>query len=150
MKLLPLARLCAIGIAIPILHGCTDPLRPDAVPRVTIVSPATGAVVTSPAVVVHVTIAHDTIVPDVTYVLNGVEKPALSKMPNPSETPPLERSFEVADLVEGANTIVVRAYDAAGKVGEAQVTVTVRTGGRLPSHLSRHTWRSGQPSGRHQ
>jgi hypothetical protein len=96
----------------------------DRAPAVTITSPAAGATL-SGAVTVRATATDNVGVVRAELDVDGNLRSAVA-------TGPYQWGLDTTTMADGPHTLSVRAYDAAGHVGQAAVTVTVQNAGNLP------------------
>ncbi|MCS7069688.1 MAG: Ig-like domain-containing protein [Meiothermus sp.] len=90
-------------------------------PSLKILSPVSGASLSSPSVTVQVTASDDTAVSRLTYRVNGAGEVAVTITPGPT----VSASFAVSSLRAGSNTIVVTAYDTSGQSSSASLNIQV-------------------------
>jgi hypothetical protein len=103
------------------------PAGDTAAPTVSVTSPRSGTVV-SGSVVVDATASDDVGVVDVVFVVDGTVVGSVATPPSWSWT------WDSRTVADGAHTLVARARDAAGNVGESTgVTLTVENDVAIPS-----------------
>jgi hypothetical protein len=96
----------------------------DQAPVVAITSPATGATL-SGIVTVQATATDNAGVVRASLAVDGALRSSVA-------TGPYRLSLDTTTMSNGTHTLTVLAYDAAGNVGSADVTVTIQNAGALP------------------
>lgn len=117
----------ALALALLLFAGCpgggaAGPTPVDAIPKVTIVDPARGAVVSVALIDIRGTVDDDSGIVGLSYTLNGGAERAVPQ--DIGRTGPFV--FQVT-LVRGANTVTVFADDVSKNRGTASVSVTYAT-----------------------
>lgn len=110
LRLLQLGLLAGL-----LLAGCTQ--TDTTKPTITFSAPADNSTVNSSSVTVQGTAKDDKAVNKLTYQLNGGAEQTVSITAGAT----VNFSIPVSSLVEGSNTVVVNAYDAAGNKGTASL-----------------------------